>query len=224
MKLLCPVIIIIFLMGQNAYSQNKSNYEFDKLDSASSNYLIEMISQTPSEENILMICGALKRIGQIKLACARPEVRSDSSTPSANQNREKKTGHLRKVFNMAADTLGQISTNDIDASILFQYYKEISDAESRYWIVKALGEMSGVKTAILKLNSIIDNLTSQYKSQIDERLIDELLNAIQYHNSKSSVLYLLKLQSRVRLSPDLNDKLNQTVNLLNSGGNMSSTN
>lgn len=216
------VFLLAFAMGAAFGELRETDFDlFEKIDASGAQALIDVIAQPPAPENVRLLCSALRRIRELRVTAARPQVREliDATVPSANQGAGKRTAWMRTVFNMGVKALGEISRETNDALILFRYYKEVYDDEGRYWIVVALGDMEGVSAAADKLVDIAGEMLTTWKGNSDERLLGVFLDAVTVHNSRKFVLPLMKLERKLRLSEPMYNRMEATIKNLNTRGN-----
>ena len=114
------------------------------------------------------------------------------------------------IYHMSIWVLGRIG-DDSDAEILSSYIKDSTDVQTWYYIIVALGEMAPAPKALEGLHT----LTLLVK---DERLAYAVVAAILKHNSKTSIIPLLKMSERPIFSPEFKKIIANTIDQLGKTG------
>lgn len=222
MKRIALVLITVVLAPLIAFGQGKEKdfSKYDALDISSSNLFIEMASLNPGEGNYGSIISALRKIRQYRLEYARRQVRDlvDTCSPLTGQSKEIGRSFIRQTFNEAVLTLGAISREEFDAIALMRYYREARDSESKYYLVWALGQMDGVSNAVSALNEICDTFPAEYLKRPDDRLLGVLIDSIGNLNSRSSLVGLSRIRTRIRMSPEMLDRISQVQTKISKTG------
>ncbi len=208
MKYLITVLVIMVFAVTASYSKITTYDEYFKSMDAS-NY--DQIVESFISDDLDMVYGGIKRIGELKLTNARQEIFGlmAQSNPIANQGK-KRINQLKDIFLISVWTMGQIGNNQ-DAIEIASYLKDITDKEGQKALIQALGEIHPSPEGLTALN----NLTTQIT---DETIAETLFIAILKHNSKSSASYLITMSKRHMFSPDFNQRLASAANLLLKSG------
>jgi len=190
-------LFLSILFGYN----KKYDPVFQSLGRRASNQILQALDSTDLD----MICSALKRVGEIQLKEALPKVKNliGMANPSSFSGKESLKASYKDIFIIGIWALGRIG-DEKDAEIIASYFKDAKDKEVQLNIIKALGELTNSIVAINELNNITTKIT-------DERLANVLLDSILKHNSKSSILFLLKMQSKNSFSKDFNNRINEAI-------------
>lgn len=200
----------VFAGDSDAYFIYQSPYDplFVNLDASSSNMLIESLYS----EDLNLVYSALKKIGDIKLKAAKVNVKDvlGFTNPAANYGKPMEMAKRKNIYLMSIWVLGRIG-DDTDAELLASYIKDSTDIETQYYIILALGEFAPSAKALEALNKMTGYVT-------DERLAKASINAILKHNSKSSIIPLLKMSERPIFSPEFKKIIANTIDQLGKTG------
>ena len=200
----------VFAGESDSYFTYQSPYDplFVNLDASSSNMLIESLYS----EDLNLVFSALKKIGDIKLKAAKVNVKDvlGFANPAANYGKPMEQAKRKNIYLLSIWVLGRIG-DDKDAEILASYIKDSSDIETHYYIILALGELAPSVKALEALNRMTEYVT-------DERLAKACINAILKHNSKTSIIPLLKMSERPIFSPEFKKIIANTIDQLGKTG------
>ncbi len=210
-KYVKSLLVLSFLVtAQAGFGEYKSVYEgmFVNLDTSSSNILFQAMDSLDFD----LVYSAIKRVGELKMTQAKYRVKEwlGAANPSANYGKPKQLADLRNIFHISIWTVGRIG-NDADAETFANYWKDITDKESRMYIILGLGEM----TDSPKATSVLNDIT---KTVNDERLANLLVEAIEKHQSKSSLYPLMQLSQRPNFSPAFKNRVNQVAGKISKTG------
>ncbi len=192
------------------YAQYESKYDvmFANLDSSASNVMFQAMDSMDYD----LVYSAIKRAGELKLLSAKTKIKEwlGAANPSANVGKPKQLADMRHIFNISIWAVGRVG-NDADAEVFANYWVDITDKESRMYIIMALGEISGSPKAI----SVLNDLTQKVN---DERLANVLLESIEKQKSKSSVYPLVMMGNRPNFSKAFKTRANQLAGKLSNSG------
>ncbi|OHD53529.1 MAG: hypothetical protein A2Y33_03920 [Spirochaetes bacterium GWF1_51_8] len=201
---------IIFAGEADKVFTYKSPYDalYADIDASASNMLIDSLYS----EDLNIIYSALKRIGELKLKVAKINVKDvlGFSNPVVNSGKPGEQAKRMNIYHMSIWVLGRIG-DDSDAEILSSYIKDSTDVQTWYYIIVALGEMAPAPKALEGLHT----LTLLVK---DERLAYAVVAAILKHNSKTSIIPLLKISDKSYFSPDFKKYVSQVMDQISKTG------
>jgi hypothetical protein len=172
--------------------------------------------------DIDMVYSAIKRIGELKITNARSIIREwlGQTNPETTRSNPALAARYRNIFNISIWTIGRIGENS-DARLLANYWRAVSDVEGQVAIVNALGNLSNSEIALDALNRLTTTIT-------DERIAFELVDAVVKHNSKKSVVPLMRMASPGRrvtgnvragsFSPEFRAYANKVANQISKEG------
>ncbi len=202
------LFFIMFLMTGAALADTNT-YEayFSKITAADA----EVLLQAMSVNDLDMVYGSIKRIGELKLTNTRKQIYEwlSQSNPIANQGKEERSQQLRSIFRISIWTISRIG-DERDAQELISYIKDIKDRDKdslRVLIIAALGEIRPSTAAVSALNRLVE-------TTIDEPIAMDLLNSIMKHNKKVSANYLIMMSKRKYFSPSFVKMIEDSANLL----------
>lgn len=207
-------IILVMVLGWFCpavhYGQYVSKYEimFVNLDESSSN----LIFQSMDSMDFDLVYSAIKRAGELRLKSSKIRIKEwlAAANPSANYGKPKQLAEMRNIFNISIWSIGRLG-DDTDAEVFANYWVDITDKESRMYILMALGEMSGSTRATQVLNDLTQKVN-------DERLANILVESLEKHNSKTSVYPLVMLGNRSNFSQAFKNRVNQLAGKISKSG------
>jgi len=233
MKLIIKTIFFIFLANiLFCFELYKSSYDimFSKLNIEKSNDILNLfeegfsrgekgVNETDKKLGYEMVCGALKRIGELKLTSAKSRIK-DLIRKFNVLSGDKKVGFvidMKKVFNLSVWALGKIA-NDDDIKFLANFIdpyisNEDYHSDTIYIIILALGDAKGSPTALNLLYDLLKRIKN-------ESLIIEVINSIVKHNKVLSIAKLIdfKEMRSGQFSPNLIKYVNKSIEKLANEG------
>jgi len=173
-----------------------------------------MISNYLASDDPDMVISALKRVGALKITDVKKVVEAlfAASTPSANQGKAVQRTSYDNLFNLSALVLGVIG-DDSDGQIISSYFNDAADPASKVYLLRSMGNLSNSSTALSALN----NFALKVDMMTDSRVVNELVNSIVLHNSKSSIGPLLEMSRSAPTST--RDGIDSAISILSKRGN-----
>ena len=217
------VVVIFLLLNGLLYSQVNidlpdfpydsvydSYYnEMDKVNLKS--FILDVLSNNNyvDKENNLLLYSTIKKAGEIRLEEAYPYIRNfiRSYNPMVDNLSGVDLATSRPVWISSVWTIGRIG-KDEDIVYLGQYYGQVKDIESKYYIIYALGEAVNSENALKLLNEIADETSVV----ADTRLAVRLIKSIRNHNSKSSVYALSTLKDLMKNNKNYTKEIETLIN------------
>lgn len=190
MKRIFVLVVMFLLIGISQMFSYKFWYNspYDKQfeNFTKDQYAVLIAAMEASEPD--MVYSAIRRIGELKITNARQRVYEWLG--QTNPESVSDSADWRNVFRISIWALGHIGD---EASVLRMsvYWRNVTDKQAQVLMIEAFGNRDGSVKALEMLNRLTETVT-------DERIAYVLVDAILKHNSKTSMLQLLKMASDSR--------------------------
>lgn len=156
---------------------------------------VSVITNALEEKDADLVFSSLKRVGQLKLSCAKEKVRMLilNASPSRNCANAKASAELRHICYEGILVLGKIG-NAEDGKLLSDYLQKSSDVTESVCLLKSISTtLKGSDTAPVTLASYVRSFSTSPDNRITRQLVDTIL---QFH-SRSFLTALLTLEHKV---------------------------
>lgn len=212
-RFLIPLLSLFFVAPLWSYGIDEYPYEskYDPLFSKLND--VTTITNALDDKEWDMVYSALKRVGQLGIVSAREKVLGlmSSANPQANLGKPIQRANMQNIFYMSVLVVGKIG-NTNDGPTLAAFLRDVKDPIGIVCVLQALGDMTNSKQALESLNTY----TQTIHGKTDNRIVKQLVESIMAHNSKSSVVPLLRLQSNV--DADMRDMINEAIKRISKFG------